>query len=38
MHEIPKYENNKWTDYDEVWFEGQATEWGTKTYKHLFDK
>ena len=38
MHEIPKYENNKWPDYDEIWFEGQATEWGTKTYKHLFDK
>ena len=35
--EIPKYEHNRWTDYDEVWFEGQATAWGTKVYGHLVE-
>ena len=30
--EIPKYDNNKFVNYDEIWFEGQATAWGTKVY------
>lgn len=27
--ELPKYENNKYVPYDEIWFEGSATELGT---------
>lgn len=30
--EIPKYDKNT-VPYDAVWFEGQATEWGTKIAK-----
>lgn len=30
--EIPKYDLGI-VDYDSIWFEGQATEWGTKIYE-----
>lgn len=32
VKEIPKY-NHGFTDYDEIWFEGQATRWGTKMFE-----
>lgn len=32
-HEIPKYVNGKSVPYDSIWFEGQATEWGTAHIK-----
>lgn len=31
--EVPKFYNNKKPAYDAVWFEGQATRWGTKLYE-----
>lgn len=31
VFEIPKYDKG-YVDYDAIWFEGQATEWGTKVY------
>ena len=30
--EIPKYDFNPSIEYDTVWFESQATEWGMKVY------
>ena len=36
VFEIPKYEKG-YVEYDEVWFEGQATKWGTKIYKKKED-
>lgn len=29
-----------WTlpDYDAIWFEGQATQWGTKVYSHILNE
>ena len=32
LFEIPKYDVGQ-VDYDSIWFEGQATTWGTKMYK-----
>lgn len=32
-HELPKHKDNKYVDYYEVWFEGQATALGTKYFK-----
>lgn len=34
--EIPKYDKG-YVDYDDAWFEGQATNWGTKIYKKKED-
>lgn len=31
--EIPQYASGKYIDYDSIWFEGQATRWGTKVSK-----
>lgn len=32
--EIPRYRDPKvYVDYDAIWFEGQATRWGTKVYE-----
>lgn len=31
--EIPQYASGKYIPYDKIWFEGQATEWGTKVSK-----
>lgn len=31
--EIPQYASDKYIPYDKIWFEGQATEWGTKVSK-----
>lgn len=31
VFEIPKYDNG-YVDYDAIWFEGQATKWGEKTF------
>ena len=31
--EIPKYDCGCYVDSDSIWFEGQATEWGTKVYE-----
>lgn len=31
--EIPQYASGKSVPYDKIWFEGQATEWGTKVSK-----
>jgi hypothetical protein len=30
--EIKKYDKG-YVDYDDIWFEGQATRWGTKVFK-----
>lgn len=33
LFEIPKYlKPDAYVDYDAIWFEGQATKWGTKIY------
>ena len=31
--EVPQYESDKYVDYDDIWFEGQATKWGEKVSK-----
>lgn len=37
--ETPAYKNHpeKYTDYDAIWFEGQATKWGTQ-YVEAYEK
>ena len=32
VFQLPQFYKNNYPDYDKVWFEGQATEWGTKIY------
>ena len=32
--EVPQYESGKYVDYDDIWFEGQATKWGEKVSKN----
>lgn len=32
IFQLPQFYKNNYPDYDKVWFEGQATEWGTKIY------
>ena len=34
--EIPKYDR-QYVEYDSIWFEGQATNWGTKIYEKKED-
>ena len=36
--EIPRYERNEYVPYDSIWFEGQATKWGTNIYKNCVEK
>ena len=33
--EIPKHKGDVYVDYDSVWFEGQASKWGTEFIKSL---
>ena len=28
MVELPKHQEDTWPQYDDIWFEGQATRWG----------
>lgn len=32
VFQLPQFYKNNYPDYDKVWFEGQATEWGTQIY------
>lgn len=32
--EIPQYASGKYVDYDDIWFEGQATKWGEEVSKN----
>lgn len=32
--EIPQYAFGKYVDYDDIWFEGQASKWGEKVSKN----
>lgn len=35
--EIPKYDCGQGPDYDDIWFEGQATRWGMEVFKKKED-
>ena len=37
VFQLPQFYNGKTPNYDAVWFEGQATRWGTKMYEKKED-
>lgn len=36
--ELPQYESRPYPLYDDIWFEGQASDWGERVYGLVYDK
>lgn len=36
--ERPKYKENSWPKYDDIWFEHQASEWGAKVFPEEYSQ